>query len=487
MFADSEQPVKRPTSFLTRLRYTVRHQHGNPGHHRLDCGDDRTLPQTGRLARPRERFRVVTAAPPRGAAERPIDRPPGEGGASGGGRQLRTFDSFSDRDFRWFYLALLGQMAAMNMQMLARGYLAFDLTGSFAALGVISLGSAAPMLILSVFGGVLADRAPKKLVLQLGQLANAVTAVVVGLLLLFDLLQFEHLLVAGVAHGIALSLMMPSRQAILPEVVGMERLMNAVSLSAAASNLMRLAAPAAGGFMIAFIGAEWVYFLMAGLYGFAVVTLGRVRLHYEPAARSRRTSGYADLVEGVRYVIAERTLALLLLAGMVGALLALPYQIMLPGFVTDVLGGGPIELGLLIAVSAVGSLGGSLVLASLPARRRGLLLLLSSLFVGVALIGFASTRLIWLSGFFMLFVGIGSAGRQALGNVLLQQYSLDEYRGRVMSLYMTEFGIMSFGAVLFGLFAEQVGGQWAFGTVSAVLVVLTLAMIAFLPRLRRLD
>ncbi len=487
MFADSEQSVKGDWHDCSALPCCTRASRGNPGNHRLDCGDDRIVPSTGRIFRPRKWFRVVTTAPPRGTAERPVDGQPEGGGASRSGRQLRTFESFDDREFRWFYLALLGQMAAMNMQMLVRGYLAFDLTGSFAALGVISIGSAAPMLVLSVFGGVLADRAPKKLVLQLGQFANAVTAVIVGLLLLFDLLQFAHLLAAGVAHGIALSLMMPSRQAILPEVVGMERLMNAVSLSAAASNLMRLAAPALGGFMIAFIGAEWVYFLMAATYGFAVVTLGRVRLRHEPAARPRRTSGYADLVEGVRYVIAERTLALLLLAGMVGALLALPYQIMLPGFVRDVLGGGPIELGLLIAVSAVGSLAGSLVLASLPARRRGLLLLLSSLFVGIALIGFASTTLIWLSGFFMLFVGIGSAGRQALGNVLLQQYSLDEYRGRVMSLYMTEFGIMSFGAVLFGLFAEQVGGQWAFGAVSAVLVLITLAMIAFLPRLRKLD
>ena len=187
----------------------------------------------------------MTTAPASGAAGRPPDRPPGEAGASGGGRQLRTFESFSDPTFRWFYLALLGQMAAMNMQLLVRGYLAYDLTDSFAALGVISLGSAAPMLLLSVFGGVLADRAPKKLVLQVGQLANAVTAVIVGLLLLFDLLEFTHLLIAGVAHGIALALMMPSRQAILPEVVGMDRLMNSVSLSAAASNLMRLAAPAA--------------------------------------------------------------------------------------------------------------------------------------------------------------------------------------------------------------------------------------------------
>ena len=95
----------------------------------------------------------MTAAPTRGTPERPIDRPPRRGGGSGAGRQLRTFDSFSDPEFRWFYLALLGQMAAMNMQMLIRGYLVYDLTESFAALGVISLGSAVPMLTLSVFGG----------------------------------------------------------------------------------------------------------------------------------------------------------------------------------------------------------------------------------------------------------------------------------------------------------------------------------------------
>ena len=429
----------------------------------------------------------MTAAPTRGAAGRPIDLPPGAGGSFGGGRQLRTFDSFSDREFRWFYLALLGQMAAMNMQMLIRGYLVYDLTESFAALGVISLGSAVPMLTLSVFGGVLADRAPKKLVLQAGQLANVVISVIVGLLLLFDLLEFAHLMVAGVAHGIVIALMMPSRQAIMPEVVGMDRLMNAVALSAAATNLMRLMAPALGGFMIAFVGAEWVYFLMAALYGFAVITLARVQPQYEPPARPRRTSGYADLIEGLRYVRAERTLALLLLAGLVGSLLAMPYQIMLPGFVRGVLDGGPVELGLLIAVSGLGSLTGSLVLASLPARRRGVLLLLSSLVIGMALVGFAATRLIWVAGFFMLFVGLGSAGRQALGNVLLQQYSLDEYRGRVMSLYMTEFGLMAFGAVLFGLFAEQVGGQWALGSTSFALVLVTIAMIALLPRLRALD
>ena len=422
-----------------------------------------------------------------GVAERSREERAAPGRQSGAGLQRRTFDSFADREFRWFYLALLGQMAAMNMQMLVRGYLAFNLTGSFTALGFVALSSAVPMLVLSVVGGVIADRAPKKLVLQAGQAANVVIAVIVGLLLLFDLLEFPHLLIAGVVHGIVVSLMMPSRQAILPEVVGMDRLMNAVSLSAAGVNLMRLGAPAAGGFLIALVGAEWVYFLMAGFYVFAISALARVHPRYEPAARSRRTSGLADLAEGLRYVRDDRTLLVLLLVSTVSSMLAMPYLLMLPGFVDEVLGGGAVELGLLVAVSGVGALIGALVLASLPPRGRGLLLLGSGLTVGVALLAFSATTSIWLGGFFMLFVGVGSAGRQALGNVLLQSYARDEFRGRVMSIYMTQFGLMSFGAVLIGFLAEEVGGQWALGAMAAALIVVTLAILALVPRMRDLD
>ena len=431
---------------------------------------------------------------PRSAAAAPEGEAPAAGGgaagARGGGLRLRTFDSLGDRDFRWFYLALLGQMAAMNMQMLVRGYLAFELTGSFAALGVIGLGSAVPMLTLSVPGGVIADRAPKKLVLQIGQLANAAIAAIVGLLLLSGVLGFAHLLAAGAAQGAAIALMMPSRQAIMPEVVGMGRLMNAVSLGAAATNLMRLGAPAAGGFLIALAGAEWVYFMMAALYLFAVAALARVRLRHEPAARRRGAAGgggLADLAEGLRYVRRERTLLALVAVGTAGSLLAMPYQLLLPGFVEDVLGGGAAELGLLIAVSGAGSLIGSLALASLPPRRRGLLLIASGLVIGLALLGFSATTRIVAGGVCMLFVGVGSAGRQALGNVLLQSYARDEYRGRVMSIYMTQFGLMSFGAVFLGLAAERAGGQWALGAMAAALVAVMLAFLAASPRLRALD
>ena len=408
--------------------------------------------------------------------------------ARSGRFQLRTFESLDDRDFRWFYLALLGQMAAMNMQMLARGYLAFELTGSFAALGLIGLANAIPMLALSLYGGVIADRLPKKSVLQVGQAVSALIALFVAILLVADLLSFAALLAAGALQGVVMALMMPSRQSILPEVVGMERLMNAVSLQAAGMNLMRLSGPAAGGFLIAWVGAESLYFIMTAMYLVAVAALMPVRLRYEGGARpGRQRGGDGGLMDGLRYIRNDSTIFILLVMTFVISILAMPYLLMLPGFVDEIFGGGPEELGILISVGGVGSLIGALTLASLPPKRRGLMLVGSGLLMGIALIGFSSSPTIWIGGVFMFFVGVGSAGRQALGNVLLQSYTENAYRGRVMSIYMTQISLMSLGAFFIGLIAEAVGAEWALGGMSALLVVMSVGFFAFSPLLRRLD
>ena len=409
--------------------------------------------------------------------------------AATGRFHLRTFESLNDREFRWFYLALLGQMGAMNMQMLARGYLAFELTGSFAALGLIGLANAIPMLALSLYGGVIADRFPKKLVLQAGQAVSALIALAVAMLLVADLLTFPYLLAAGAVQGVVMALMMPSRQSILPEVVGMERLMNAVSLQAAGMNLMRLMGPAAGGFLIAWVGAESLYFIMTAMYLVAVVALVPVQLRHEGGGRAARRSrgGGGGLIEGLRYIRNDATIFMLLVMTFVISILAMPYLLMLPGFVDEIFGGGPKELGLLISVGGVGSLIGALTLASLPAKRRGLMLLTSGLVMGFALVGFSASPSIWIGGVFMFFVGLGSAGRQALGNVLLQSYTENEYRGRVMSIYMTQISLMSLGAFIIGIIAEAVGAEWALGGMATLLVVMSLGFFVFSPLLRRLD
>ncbi len=422
---------------------------------------------------------VVTGSPATGAQTAPRQ-----------GLSLRTFDSLSDRNFRWFFFAMLGQMGAMNMQMLVRGWLTYDLTGSYALLGVVALASAVPMLLLSVFGGVIADRFAKKRVVQVGQTVSAINAGIVALLLFVHVLVFWHLLVAGFAQGVVMALMMPSRQAMIPEVVGMDRMMNAVALNSAGMNLMRLLAPGLGGILIELFGAGIVYAIMAVLYSSCVLflfPLPTVEAAAAPTNGVPRKGGFSDLIDGIKYVRKDRVILVLLLMNFITSMLAMPYLQLLPGYVKDVYNLDAGYLGLMITVSGGGALIGALVIASLPPVRRGVLLIASAIVIGVALLLFSGTSVYWVGLVMMVFVGVGSAGRQALGQVLIHNYVENEYRGRVMSVYMTQFSVMSFGVFFIGLISEVIGVQMAIGGLAALLVVVSTAMLFMMPRLRQLD
>ena len=419
-----------------------------------------------------------------------------------GGPRVRTFESFGVSEFRWFFLAMLGQFTGMNMQMFIRGYLVFDLTGSFAALGAMSLANAVPMFFLSPVGGVIADRLPRKHVLQVGQLANGAIAAGIGVLLFLDMLRFEHLMMSALLQGAAWALMMPARQAMIPDLVGERRMMNAVALNTAGMNLMRLVAPGMGGLMVAWLGgASWVYVLMAS--SFILGTFALIPIKAQPAAatdsstagagpgmgmrRGRGSRSWHDMVEGFRYIQTHRTVFAILAANLVMVMFSFPYMMMLPGFVADVLDGGPSELGFLMMLTGVGALGGSLVIASMPDRNRGKILLLSSILLGVALIAFSVSRSFWLTAAIMLVIGVGQTGRMSLSNVLIQAYVDNEYRGRVMSIYMMEFAVVSFGVFFVGILSAIVGVQWAIGGTAVALLVFSVATYLFYPRLRDLQ
>ena len=423
---------------------------------------------------------------------------------------IRTFESMQVPAFRWFFLAMLGQFSAMNMQMFIRGYLVFQLTGSFAALGVMSLANAIPMFIFSLPGGVLADRASRKWVLQAGQLGNAAIAASICTLLFLDMLRFEHLLASAFVQGVVWSLMMPARQAMIPEIVGERRLMNAVALSMAGMNVTRLVAPGVGGLMVAWLGgADWVYVLMTASFLFAIVTL--LPVPAKPAAAVDRplaaagasvrgggggfggggggggARGMRDIADGIRYIARNPTVFAVLAANFVIVLFSVPYMMMMPGFVADILHGGPDQLGLLMTITGVGALAGSLVIAAMPSRNRGKILLISSLVLGIALIAFSLSRSMWLTAGIMIVIGLGQTGRMSLSNVLLQVYVEDAYRGRVMSVYMMEFGVVSFGVFFVGILSSIVGVDWAIGATAVALTAVSLGALLFYPRLRDLQ
>ena len=410
------------------------------------------------------------------------------------GPRPRTFDSFKNPDFRWFYVAMLGQMAAMNMQLVIRGLLAFDLTGSYAALGLVGLFGALPMLTLSMFGGVLADRMPKKTVLQIGQFASLLNAAVLAMLVFTDLMAMEWLYVSALAQGSVMALMMPARQAMLPDIVGLDRLMNAISLNMAGMNTTQLLAPAIGGFIVSFAGFEWAFLTMAGLY--AVALSGLSRLTWQPASIVGEAGmtllefarkSLSDIREGAVYIRNDRLMLLLLTISFISSVFAMPHIFLMPGYVADIFDGGGSELGVLISIGAIGSLAAMLSLAAVPYRRRGLLLLAAMMVLGLGILVFAQISSYWLAAPIMMAIGVGSALRQALMQGLLQEYAEHAFRGRVMSVFMMQFSIMQLGTFLVGMVAEAGGVQPAFMGLGIGLMVVTALAYTFMPRIRSAE
>ncbi|MBM3138877.1 MAG: MFS transporter [Chloroflexi bacterium] len=457
--------------------------------------------QGPRLVDPRAPVGAL-AAGAEGASAPVALAPPATPRAPASGVVSRTFDSLQIPAFRWFVLSAFGMFSSMNMQLVVKGYLTFQLTGSYAALGLMSLANALPGLALSMAGGVLADRVSKKHIMQWAQALSAVNSLAIAVLLALGMLRFEHLFISAIFQGGVQAIMMPARQSIVPELVGMRRLMNAIALNSAGMNTMRLVGPAAAGLLIAAVGSAWVYFIITGLYMFAVATMLPIPARPAPAAEpvaaavaapavAMRGRGGArsvvELVDGFRYVGRNRLIGMLLVVNFLVVMGSMPYMMLLPGFVEDRLGGGAKELGLLMSISGSGALVGSLVLASMPPRHRGRILLGAALVLALTLIVFAWSTSFVLSMGLMVLVGLAQQGRMSISNALLQHYVDEVYRGRVMSIYMMEFSLMSLGVFFLGFLAEAVGAEWAIGGSAAVLVLVVAALYTSLPQLRNLD
>jgi len=404
---------------------------------------------------------------------------------------LRTFSSLKNPVYRLYYTGMLGHMVSMNMQMITRSLLIYRLTGSAAILGLMALAHALPYLFLSLFGGVIADRVQKKYVIIAGMASLSIVALTVALSLTLGYLSAENtgswwiLIVASLLQGTIMGLMMPSRQAIIRDIVSDNQLMNAVALNTLGMNTFRLMAPAMAGFLIDVLGFQAIYYTMTGMYLMAVVFIS-----FMPRTGTitiRGSGALADIKEGFQYIRRETTILLILIFTLFVVVLSMPYMYLMPIFADDILGVGATGMGILISVSGIGAMTSSIVLASLPNKKRGAILLISSLILGLALLAFSFSRSWPISLIIIVFVGLGQAGRMTLGNTLLQYYAADEYRGRVMSFYMMERGLTSFGTFSAGLLAASMGVQWAVGSFAMLLALFSVLALIFAPRLRRLD
>lgn len=412
-----------------------------------------------------------------------------EGGIAGYGR--RVFSSFKNPVYRLYYYSLIGHWGPMQMQMVTRTLLIYRITGSGAILGLMALAGSIPMLVLSLYGGALADRLEKRKILIYSQLASAVVTLGVAIPLTMHYLSRDVpgswwiLIVSSVMQGIIMGLMMPSRASMVPEIVKPEDLMNAISLNNMGMNFFRIVAPAATGFIIDAWDFDAVYYIMTALYLFPTVFLFLIPRTL-PAAR-QGSSTAMEVLQGFKYIRGEITIMLILIFTLACTILGMPFIMLLPIFTEDILKVGASGLGILMAVSGIGSIVVSFVLASASNKKRGIMMLFSGLILSLSLIAFSFTAEWYLSLALAVFIGLGQTGQMAIGFTLIQYYVDPGYRGRVMSFMMLGFGLSSLGTFFGGILAETMGIEWAIGGLALALAVVTTGMIAFSSRLRKLD
>ena len=276
------------------------------------------------------------------------------------------FHSLVIRDFRCLWVSNLCVSFAMQMQMVARGWLIYDMTSSALALTWVMLSFLMPSFFFSLFGGVIADRWQKKRVMVASQVLNTCSTLALAWIIYSGEVTFWHFIYFGLFNGTVLSFSMPARSAVIPEIVGRDNLVNAMALQSATFNLSRILGPALAGVLIALVaagdttstkGVGIVFFVIAALYLGSVIAV--TVLHYRGMpVTEHRGSPLGDIREGFRYMRDERIVLGLLIMGFVPMTFGFSASFLLPAFNQDVIGGGPDDLGLMMTAMAAGALVG---------------------------------------------------------------------------------------------------------------------------------
>ena len=395
----------------------------------------------------------------------------------------RTFESLGNFNFALLWVSMLFLMAGTQMQMLAQGYLAYEITGSGTILGIINLGIAVPLLTVPLFGGALADKIDRKLLIQGAQLTAALLALVLGVMIDTEMISWQHLMISSMVQGALFSFMMPARQAIIPQLVGQNRLSNAMALNAAGMSAMSMAAPAGAGFLYDWAGSWNLYYIIAGLSFIAVLLMGFVKPTGDPMPK-KQTAMVRDIWDGIAYISRQRILVVLLIVGLVTTILAMPFRFILPVFVVDIYKQQADSMGLLTAIMGFGAMAGAMYVAAIGRKNRGMLLILSSMLSGVGLLLVAAIPFYSAAAVIMIILGMGDSGRMSLNQALLIELSDNEYRGRVMSIFMLNFGFMPLGTFPAGLLIDYLGGQAVIGMMGVALVAVTVVIFVTQRQLR---
>lgn len=422
-------------------------------------------------------------------------------------RRIHTFDAFLNPNYRLLWVSNFFAYISRWMQMTMLGWFVFEVTGSAFLVTLVGFSGMGPLVVLGVFGGVLAERLDKRKLLLGTLFANLIAAAALAALIFIDLIfsttivQYWYAYIVMMVGGIGWGLDMPSRRTIVLDVLGRARVNNAIALDSVGMHSSRMMGPLIGGGLITIsqfafsdgYGLEAGYAVTLVFFIASAVMMLNVRTPPHEGTTALQTVRdifsntvvFKELWQGIRYVISESTLLAVVLITVFMNLLLFPYQQLIPVVASEVLYVGPTLMGLLLAFEGLGALTGSIGIASWSnLTHHGRVYLGGSLAGLVMLLIFSFSKIYGLSLALMLTLGLGTAGFGAMQATIILLMARDDMRGRGLGVITLAIGAGPIGGLMLGRMADAMGAPMAM-RINAALGLITVGLVGLLaPSLR---
>jgi MFS family permease len=398
----------------------------------------------------------------------------------------RVTPAFSYASFRRLWAATMTSMMGFWMLSVTQGWLVLELTESPFMLGVLAFFRSVPMLLLSPFGGVLADKVRRTRLLIVAQVLMGTADLTIGILVWLELVDWWHLAVSGMMLGSSFALTSPARNALVSDLVPRRMVSNGVALMATTMNASRVIGPTVAGFMIGLVGIAGTYFTQVSAYLLASFNIVRIRVDRPPPGY--QGSAWSAVREGFGYVWRRPTLLALMLLGTSPAIFSMPMVMLLPALVKQDLGAGPAELGVLLGLLGVGAVAGSVsVVAFSGFKHKGAAVMLAALLDGVMVMLLGFSQSLVGAAVALALMGIFQAVYMAMIQTILQLMVPNRLRGRVLSIWMLGWGLTPVGLLPMSALAEAISTPFAMVLSGGIGVAVALAVMVFARQLWTLD
>jgi MFS family permease len=402
-------------------------------------------------------------------------------------RLLQALSALRHRNFRLYWFGQLASVLAQNMEGVAQSWLVLELTDSPLMLGLTGLTFAAPTIMLTLLGGVIADRADRRYIMIISQVGFAFNFLIIATLVVTGWIALWHVMALAFLSGCIRAFDRPSRMALLPQMVPKEDIPNAVAVGGTIWQLNRLVGPAVAGMLIYLIGLGATYYFCFFASLGAVCLWHAIRLEHQPTAAS--PGGLLQhMMDGLNFIRKNEIYYTFIGMTFFNSVFGMSYLILMPVFARNVLSVGSQGFGFLQSAGGAGALCGVLAVATFAhSGGKGRQAIGGAIIFGVLLILFALSRSYALSLVLACALGIASQFYLTTINAILQVNLPDQLRGRVMGIYGLVWDLMPVGGIIAGTIAEFAGAPVAVAMGGAFVALMALAVAVLLPNVRRLE